>query len=220
MKDNFLQQFIRGPTHIAGNKLDFLLSNSPEIIDNISTFTPVESKFPSDHYLVNLSLRLKFKRAMSVKRKSYNYMRANFEYLCCRLQRLSPEMFETNDVDIYWSQWKNLFLGEVQKCVPVKVIQDTNSPPWIDGEVRHIMRKKYRALKKYRDNRTEERKRKLRSLSNDIKKLVRCKHRNYLYKIQGSFSENPKLFWSYHKAVLHHRSGVESVITYNGQTAN
>jgi hypothetical protein len=57
------------------------------------------------------------------------------------------------------------------------------------------------------------------ALSNDVKKLVRCKHRNYLYKIQGSFSENPKLFWSYHKAVLHHRSGVESVITYNGQTA-
>ena len=76
-------------------------------------------------------------------------------------------MFETNDVDIYWSQWKDLFLGEVQKCVPVKVIQDKNSPPWIDGEVRHIMRKKYRALKKYRDNRTEERKRKHRSLSND-----------------------------------------------------
>ena len=49
-------------------------------------------------------------------------MRANF----CRLQRLSPEMFETNDVDIYWSQWKDLFLGEVQKCVPVKVIQDKN----------------------------------------------------------------------------------------------
>jgi hypothetical protein len=69
-------------------------------------------------------------------------MRANFEYLRCRLQRLSPEMFETNDVDIYWSRWKDLFLGEVQKCVPVKVIQDTNSPPWIDGEVRHIMRKK------------------------------------------------------------------------------
>jgi endonuclease/exonuclease/phosphatase family metal-dependent hydrolase len=111
MKDNFLQQFIRGPTHIARNKLDFLLSNSPEIIDNISTFTPVESKFPSDHYLVNFSIRLKFKRAMSVKRKSYNYMRANFEYLRCRLQRLSPEMLETNDVDIYWSQWKNLFLG-------------------------------------------------------------------------------------------------------------
>jgi endonuclease/exonuclease/phosphatase family metal-dependent hydrolase len=115
MKYNFLQQFIREPTYIAGNKLDLLLSNSPEIIDNISTFTPVEIKFPSDHYLVNFSLRLKFKRAMSVKRKSYNYMRANFEYLRCRLQRLSPEMFETNDVDIYWCQWK----VSKQKCVPV-----------------------------------------------------------------------------------------------------
>ena len=32
-----------------------------------------------------------------------------------------------------------------------------------------------------------------------------------------SISENTKLFWSYHEAVLHHRSGVESVITYNEQ---
>ena len=104
-------------------------------------------------------------------------------------------------------------------CLHVKVIKDTNSPPWINGEIRHLLRKKYRALKKYRENRTEQRKRKLRSLSNDIKILVRHKHRDYLNKIVGSFCENPKLFWSYHKAVLHHRSGVDSVITHNGQTA-
>ena len=154
-----------------------------------------------------------------MQRKVYNYKRADFEALRNRLQLNTLDMSVSDDADLYWFRWKALFLAAVEKCVPVKVIKDTNSPPWIDGEIRHLLRKKYRALKKYRENRTEQRKRKLRSLSNDIKILVRHKHRDYLNKIVGSFCENPKLFWSYHKAVLHHRSGVDSVITHNGQTA-
>ena len=35
-------------------------------------------------------------------------------------------------------------------------------------------------------------------------------------KIEAAFSENPKLFWSYHKPVLHHGVKPNSVITYNG----
>jgi hypothetical protein len=81
MKDNFLQQFIKGPTRIAGNKLDLLLSK-PEMIEHVSTLTPEESAFPSDHYLVNFSIRLKFKRARRVQRKAYNYKRADFQDLC------------------------------------------------------------------------------------------------------------------------------------------
>jgi endonuclease/exonuclease/phosphatase family metal-dependent hydrolase len=61
MKYNFLQQFIKGPTHIAGNKLDLLLSNWHVMIEHVSTLTPEESTFPSDHYLVNFSIRLKSK---------------------------------------------------------------------------------------------------------------------------------------------------------------
>ena len=38
--DNFLHQFIMGPTHIAGNKLDLLLCNYPETIGNVSTPLP------------------------------------------------------------------------------------------------------------------------------------------------------------------------------------
>ena len=37
-------------------------------------------------------------------------------------------------------------------------------------------------------------------------------------KIESSFKDNPKLFWSYHKAILHSR-GKPSGISYNGVTA-
>lgn len=35
--DNFLHQFIEGPTHEAGNKLDLLLCNCPEVINNVKS---------------------------------------------------------------------------------------------------------------------------------------------------------------------------------------
>ena len=66
-------------------------------------------------------------------------------------------------------QWKDKFLSIVTNFVPIKTIQDTNSPPWIDGEVRHLIRKKYIALRKYRKNKTADRKIKLRTLCQQIK---------------------------------------------------
>ena len=219
MEDNFLRQFIKGPTHIAGNKLDLLLCNFSEVIDHVSTTSPSQNEFPSDHYLVDFFIRLKFKRSKRVPRKTYDYKRADFDDLRSRLQLLPSDMSHSDDVDIYWSQWKDLFLATVAECVPMKTIRDTNSPPWIDREVKLALRRKYRALRKYRENKTVERKLKLRSLSNEIKKLVRQKHRDYLLKIEGSLKENPKLFWNYHKAILHHRSGSNTEINFDGKSA-
>ena len=112
-----------------------------------------------------------------------------------------------------------MFLTAVESHIPVKTMSDTNSPPWIDGEVRHLIRKKYTALKKYRLVKSDARKLKLRTLSQKIKYAIRRKHSEYLAKIEASYKDNPKLFWSYHKAILHHRENQSPKITYNGITA-
>ena len=62
--------------------------------------------------------------------------------------------------------------------------------PWIDKDVRHLIHKKYTILKKYRQNKSEERKRKLRVISQNIKTLMKNKHREYLDKIESSFKSN------------------------------
>ena len=93
------------------------------------------------------------------------------------------------------------------------------TPPWIDKEMRDLISRKYKALKKYRINKSTTRKSKLRALTQRIKYLIRCKHREYLSKVENSFGDKPKLFWSYHKAILHHRKRQNNEITYNGFTA-
>ena len=123
------------------------------------------------------------------------------------------------DVNEHWSNWKDLFLTAVKEHIPIKTVGDKNSPPWIDGEVRYLIRKKYAALKKFRLNKLPERKLKLRKLSQNIKYLVRSKHRQYLAKIEASFKDNPKEFWSYHKVFMGVRSCTNSAICYDGEVA-
>ena len=59
MGDSFAYKIVPGPTHVARKKLDFVLCNWPKIIDNVLTFHPL----PSDHYVVEFEIRLRFQRA-------------------------------------------------------------------------------------------------------------------------------------------------------------
>ncbi len=116
------------------------------------------------------------------------------------------EHFQSEDVNRCWAEWRDWFFKAVDQFIPTRTIKDVNSPPWIDGEVRHLIRKKYSDLRKYRQCRSEHRRSKLRELSQAVKNLIKTKHCQYLHKIIHSFCHNSKLFWSYHKAIFHHRS--------------
>ena len=217
--DNFLYQFVDGPTHIAGNKLDLVLCNCPDVIDDINVRSSEECGFPTDHFIIDFNINLDFRRTKPVKRTVYDFRNADFVGLNDALSSMVFDVNNTSDIDELWSSWRDSFLTAVKDHIPTRTIKDTNSPPWIDNEVRHFIRKKYLALKKYRQNKSETRKRRLRELSKVVKSLVKRKHKEYLTKIEKSFSTNPKVFWTYHKAIVHHRSNQTPTITYNGVMA-
>lgn len=80
--DNFLQQFVTGPTHISGRKLDLLSCNCPEIITHVLTSTPEQCGFPTDHHILEFTVLLKFKRPKPVRCYTYDFKRGNFRDLC------------------------------------------------------------------------------------------------------------------------------------------
>ena len=65
VEDNFLKQFILSPTHIASNILDLLLCNTPDIIGDVSFFHSDSCDFPTDHFIVELEIQLKFKKSIN-----------------------------------------------------------------------------------------------------------------------------------------------------------
>ena len=119
-----------------GNKLDLLLTNWPEIIDNVLTSHPQEGLFPSDHYAVEFTIMLKFKRAMGAKRQVYDFKNGNFDDLRESLSRVPFEIAVSDNIDEYWDNWKSLFLSAVKDHIPIKTVRDANSPPWIDREAK------------------------------------------------------------------------------------
>ena len=127
MGDNFLQQFIEGPTHIAGNKLDLLLCNCSEVIGDVSTTRPEQCDFPTDHLIVEFTIRQKFRRAKPAMRRVFDYKQGDFESLRCSLSRIPFNISSTNDIDEYWSLWKDLFLAAVDEHIPQK-LSETLTP--------------------------------------------------------------------------------------------
>ena len=167
-----------------------MLCNCPEIIKNVSSLPPDQLCFPTDHHIIEFGIQQSFCRAKSVTRTIFDYRRrGNFDELRSYLTRNPCGPISSDDINTCWSQWKEWFLHAVQKFIPIKKVKDKNSPPWIDNK------------------------------SNCSKYLVKRKHQNYLLKIRESFRNNPKLFWSYHKAVFHHRSSQNAIISHNNIVA-
>ena len=153
-----------------------MLCNRFEILSDVLTFFCDEHDFPTDHYIIEFRIYTKFRRAKRVRRIVYDYNKANFT-------QTTFDITLTDKINTCWKQWKNVFLSTVKDFIPTKIVKDTNSPPWIDGEVRYLIRKTYTALRKYRLNKTAERKYKLRTSCQQIKYAIRTKHKLYLAKI-------------------------------------
>ena len=78
-----------------------LLCNCPEIIVNVDSPTPEQSKFPTDHY-IEFQIKLNFKRVRNVHRKVFNYKLANFEGLRNCLANVQFQNASWFDIDEYW----------------------------------------------------------------------------------------------------------------------
>jgi hypothetical protein len=109
--DNFLLQYILGPTHTAGNKLDLLMYNSPEIVGDVSVLHPETCGFPTDHYIVEFDVKLKFKRAKPIKRRVFDYGEGNFDELSNFLTRYPINVTPTDSINDDWEQWKDTLIS-------------------------------------------------------------------------------------------------------------
>ena len=99
MDDNFLQQFVKGPTHRACSKLDMLLCSRFEILSDLLTFSCDEHNFPTDHYIIEFRIHTKCGRAKPVRRIVNDYNKANFPKLRRALSQTTFDITLTDKID-------------------------------------------------------------------------------------------------------------------------
>jgi hypothetical protein len=56
-----------------GNKLDLLLCNYPEIIMNVTTTSPEQYGYPTDHHILEFVIQQNFSRSQPIKQTIFDY---------------------------------------------------------------------------------------------------------------------------------------------------
>ena len=99
-----LTQLISGPTHILGNTLDVVLTNTPATIESIGV-DPVNKL--SDHYLIKAEILTEINRPASVE-KVFNLSKANFNEMRRLLGEVNwHKMFATKSAELCWIDFRD-----------------------------------------------------------------------------------------------------------------
>ena len=80
-----LSQLVECPTHVKGNILDLVLTNTENIISELSV-TESHLLIPSDHLTVSFNIHCASQSTQNNKKKYvFDFSKADFEALCCHL---------------------------------------------------------------------------------------------------------------------------------------
>ena len=127
----------------------------------------------------------------------------------------------STDIDSDWQQWMDLFLGAVADHIPVKTFKRKNTPPWLDNEIKHLLKKKETARRKAKKTGKLNIHEKFRALRRQAKKLIAEKRKEWFQGLPNLLKSNSKKFWSSFKSstkqssipseVMWTRSDVDSI---------
>ena len=200
MVDLCHSQIITESTHKNGKILDLLFTNIPELIENVSVLGYKEA-CSSDHYGINFKIKLDVPMKKTVKRKVYNYSKADWRALNFDIRRIDWEShIGMHDPHESWPLFRTAMEKLCDKHIPKKTISNEFQAPWFDTDCEKILREKEKWRAKANSERgTEEDHQKFRKLRKDFKKIMNEKMRLNV-EDESDTSLISKKFWKYVKS--------------------
>ena len=201
LNDYFLYQVNKQPTR-GENILDLVITTVPDQVKVETILPPQESAIITNHNCVVFNIRATVKAPVKLNRYVYDYQKANFEGLRSILQSIDfSNIIESNtDVNVAWSQWKEKYLAAIRDFVPMGKIEGKNSPPWITGDILHMIKKpKESVRRKLRTSSSVYLIAKFKQLRSTVKRMISDSRTKYFENLEQDIVTNPKRFWSVFK---------------------
>ena len=211
-----LTQMINQPTHEKGKILDLLFSNLVGVVENIVVLGKNEI-CSSDHFGIIFTVKMKFRKKI-IKRKIYNFKKADWEGLNNDLKSVRWDEHLQCDAETGWFRFKNILFHHTNHRIPTITITDKDQPPWFDCETYQLCLKKEKLRAKF--NRT--------GLAEDYKKFSECRRdfKNLIdEKMVSNFKDDDdpalisKKFWSHVKSTSK-SSRIPGTVNYHGRFRN
>ena len=147
----------------------------------------------------------------SKPRRCYSYSRAYWENLNAEIENITERINkmdeEGTNIDIMWNEFKTLLLSAIEGNIPSHTQRRNNRYPWINKEVKRLLRKKKRLYKQAKKTGKWENDR---FLQKECRRQMRAMEWEYINNTieEGLRNNNTKPFWSYVKSRRQDSTGV------------
>ena len=214
--DDFnFSQVINSPTHEGGRTLDIVLTNLLSLVNNIKILEK-HQVCKSDHFGITFTLSQNVNRIKPIKRKVYNYTKANWAQLKNDLMHVNwKHTFKSHNARIAWNIFKSILSNLCDKNYPKITIQDHFQPPWYESDVHKTCKKKERLRAKFK--RTND--------PGDYQKFKECRKnfkKTLQEKMKSNFNDNSdpalisKRFWN-HVKVTSNSTRIPECVSYGNR---
>ena len=211
-----LSQMINQPTHQKGKILDLVFSNLTGAVENIVVMAKNDI-CSSDHFGITFNLKMNFRKKV-VKRKIYNYKKANWDGLNTDLKRVKWDEYLRCDAETGWFRFKNILFHHINVRIPTITITDKDQPPWYDCDTHKLCLKKEKLRAKYNETGLAEDYTKFSECRRDFKNLVDEKMVSN-FKDEEDPSLIPKKFWTHVKSTSK-STRIPDTVNYHGRFRN
>ena len=192
--DTFLEQQVKEATHINGNRLDLVLTNITERIQEVRLDGRLGQ---SDHEILAVKVKCGREKKRPVQRyKDFN--RANYREAREKFSKVDWEMeLRGKGVNEMWERIQRELNFIVEECVPWKEKKGGDRPKWYNREVKVAIRKKRNAWNHWKKTKRGTDKEEYKKLEKEAKKIIWNRKKGLEKCIAKESKKNPKGFYSY-----------------------
>ena len=212
--DRFMEQHVEEKTHISGNILDLILSDTEGTVENVKNEGRIGR---SDHEIITFTVNVN--NEQTKERQYYrNYRRANFGEMRIKMKEVRwEEMLEDKDVNEMWSLIRSKIEQLTDENVPNSLVRNNNDPKWMNGEIRKCLKEKKKAWKRYKMTKTERDKDVYKQWEKKTKDEVKNAKKKLEREVIKDAKNNPKRFYSYINSARKTKSKIGPLKRENGE---
>ena len=169
---------------------------------------------PSDHYTVQVSLRLRqhLKNSKPPTKKLWLYSRADLD-LANQLLKNLPLANPDDDIDVYWRKRKSLFMEAMDQSIPSKYVPVKSTTPWKTSDIRKDIAIRERLFRKAKRSNCNDHLLPFKRIRNSVVNKIRNAKRTFFKKLSQSGTTN-KSFWSVIRSVNPRKSLTSGILSY------
>ena len=199
---NFLKQHVGEPTHYRGRQIptliDLVLSNNPDIIQEISHLPPLGL---SHHSVLIVSLNINSPMVPVSSTPKYQLEKGDFDKMRTFVGDIDwDDALKDKDVDQCWAVIEDLVQSAKNMFVPLKRTKRINKVKrsfTAPGSLLAVIRQKRQAFKYYKKYPTNENYENYKRLRNLVKNQAKKAKQDVEMKVAADAKLNPKAFFQY-----------------------